>query len=71
MEKTETVTRLREERLRRGWTLTYLTQVTGISTADISQIEWARRPAFPGWRRKLAKAFGMPASELFPEEEAA
>ena len=63
------MTRLREERLHRGWTLTYLTQITGISTGDISQVEHGRRPAFPGWRRKLAKAFGLPVEDLFPADE--
>jgi DNA-binding XRE family transcriptional regulator len=63
------LTRLRNERLRRGWTLTKVTQVTGISTADLSQVERGLRPAFPGWQRRLAEAFNLPVSDLFPEQE--
>lgn len=64
---TERTTRLRVERLQRRWTLTQLTQATGISTADISQMERGLRHAFPGWRARLSKAFGLPEETLFPE----
>ena len=62
----ERITRLRAERLRRGWTLTYLTRTSGISTADLSQIEWGKRYPFRGWRERLAKAFGVTEEPLFP-----
>ena len=61
-------TRLRAERLRRGWTLTRLTMMTGISTADLSQIEHGKRFPFRGWRERLAKAFGLPVDALFTEK---
>ncbi|MFN2444490.1 MAG: helix-turn-helix domain-containing protein [Vicinamibacterales bacterium] len=57
---------LRTERRRRGWSLTRLSVLTdGISPSDISQIERGRRCAFPGWRHRIAEAFGMPEEFLF------
>lgn len=58
-------TRLRAERMRRGWTLTYVTQLTGISSADLSQLEWGKRFPFAGWQHRLAKAFGCKPEDLF------
>jgi transcriptional regulator with XRE-family HTH domain len=60
-----TPTRLRTERLRRGWTLLFVARATGISPSDLSQIEWRRRYAFAGWRRRLALAYGMSEEALF------
>jgi len=59
--------RLREERQRRDWSLVDVTMRTGISSADLSLVERGLKPAFPGWRRRIAKAFNMPESELFRE----
>lgn len=42
-----------------------MTQLTGIAAADLSMLERGLRPAFPGWQRRLARAFGLPAAELF------
>lgn len=56
---------LRAERRKRGWSLTYVSGLTGIAHADLSMLERGLRPAFPGWRRRLARAFGLPAEELF------
>jgi hypothetical protein len=61
------MSRLREERLRRGWSLTHVTTLTGIATGDLSAVERRLRPAFPGWRRRLSEAFGLPEAELFAE----
>lgn len=57
--------RLREERLRRGWSLTKLTVVTGINSSSLSQIERGKLTAFPAWRRRLAAAYGLPEEALF------
>jgi transcriptional regulator with XRE-family HTH domain len=59
--------RLREERLRRGWTQTRLSALTGIASPDLSAIERGRRPVFAGWRRRLAEVFGVPEVALFGE----
>jgi transcriptional regulator with XRE-family HTH domain len=67
--------RVRLERQKRGWTLQRVSALTGITSADISQIERGNRPAYPGWRRRIAKAFSRSEEFLFervqPEAAAA
>ena len=41
--------------------------LTGIDPGALSKIERCIWPCGPGWRRKLAEAFGMNESELFAE----
>jgi transcriptional regulator with XRE-family HTH domain len=65
-----TATPLRQERLRRGWSLVQLCRVTGISPTDLSLLERGMRPAFPGWQRRLAEAYELPAETLFPSKVA-
>ncbi len=57
--------RIRGERQRRGWTLTHLSALTGIAESDLSQVERGLRPAFPGWQRRIARAFGQSVADLF------
>lgn len=59
------MSRLREERLRRGWSQTKVTMQTGISTTDVGLLERGLRPAYPAWRRKLSALYGIPEEELF------
>ncbi len=61
--------KMRQERERRGWSLVDITMKTGISPGDLSLIERGKRELFPGWKRRIAKAFGMSESELFVEAE--
>jgi transcriptional regulator with XRE-family HTH domain len=49
--------------------MTRVAGLTGIAASDLSQIERGARPAFPGWRRRLAHAFGMPEEALFAAAE--
>jgi transcriptional regulator with XRE-family HTH domain len=56
---------LRRERQRRGWSLLIVSAKTGITSGDLSLIERGKREAFPGWRRRIATAFGQPESVLF------
>lgn len=58
---------LRAERLRRGWSLVRVSALTGIAPGDLSMLERGLRPPFPGWRRRLARAFKLPEAELFQE----
>ncbi|MFN2444082.1 MAG: helix-turn-helix domain-containing protein [Vicinamibacterales bacterium] len=58
---------LRAERKRRGWSLTRLSGLTLISASDLSQIERGQRHVYPGWRHRIAEAFGLPESHLFSE----
>jgi transcriptional regulator with XRE-family HTH domain len=60
--------KIREERLKRGWSITRLTQLTGIASSDLSQIERGLQFVHPGWRRRISRAFGMSASELFSRD---
>lgn len=60
--------RLRMVRQRRGLTQIQLCQLTGISPADISAIELGLRPAFPGWRRRIAEALGVKDVDWLFEE---
>jgi transcriptional regulator with XRE-family HTH domain len=57
--------RLREERLQRGWTQLDLAVRTGLPPSTISVIERGRVYVHPGWRRRLARAFGMSEAVLF------
>lgn len=56
---------MRQERLRRGWSLTRLTQLTGISSSDLSQLERGLCPAHPGWQKRIARAFRLSKAALF------
>jgi transcriptional regulator with XRE-family HTH domain len=61
--------RLRRERQRRGWTQFRTGIETGIEPATLCQIELGRRPAYPGWRKRLAAVFGVSEATLFAEDE--
>lgn len=61
--------RVRAERLRRGWTLEAVYLRTGISPADLSQLERGLHQPFPGWKRRLERLYRVPADELFQEVE--
>jgi transcriptional regulator with XRE-family HTH domain len=58
---------LRRERTMRGWSLQRVADLTGISQSDLSRLERGGLPAFPGWRKRLARAFRADERELFPE----
>ncbi len=61
--------RLKEIRAKKGVSQLTLAKLTNIAPGDISRIEndWLR--PYPGWRKRLARALGVPQSELFPDEE--
>jgi transcriptional regulator with XRE-family HTH domain len=59
---------VREYREGHGWSLRELSRRTGIGYPDLSLLERGLRPCYPGWRRRLARAFKLPQSVLFPEE---
>ncbi len=40
-----------------------------ISPADISQIRNGKKPCFPAWRKRIAKALCIKEAEIFPEYE--
>lgn len=59
--------RMRLEREKRRWSLCKLCQLTAIEPANLSRIERGLLPAYPGWRRRIAAAFGLPEEVLFGE----
>jgi transcriptional regulator with XRE-family HTH domain len=61
-----TKSQLRLEREQRGWSLTRVTMLTGIGESDLSQVERGLRHCHPGWRRRLATAYGKTEADLFP-----
>jgi transcriptional regulator with XRE-family HTH domain len=65
MDDCATTSRLRRERLRRGWSLTQLTVRSGISSTDLSLLERGARFAYPKWRRVLAEVLEMSEGDLF------
>jgi len=57
---------MRKEREARGWSLADVSVKTGgIGPSILSEIERQRRYAYPGWRKRIAKAFGMSEEKLF------
>jgi len=61
--------RLREERVRRGWSQSRVAALTKISQADLSCIERGLRYPSPGWRLRLSLAFDLPEEILFAPAE--
>lgn len=61
--------RLVIERKKRGWSQSYLAQRAGIHRPDMNKIERGTVMVYPGWKRKLARVFQMPAAVLFQEVE--
>lgn len=61
--------RLRYLRREKDWTLEELSKRTGISIADLSCLERGQRPPYPGWQRRISKAFRLPAAVIFEEVE--
>jgi transcriptional regulator with XRE-family HTH domain len=59
------LSRMREIRTRRGWSLTRLTMATGIDPSHLSLIERGRVPAWPAWRKRIATALEVEEAELF------
>jgi transcriptional regulator with XRE-family HTH domain len=59
--------RLHDERIQRGWSLAELSRRTGIDQSTLSRIERGLCPVYPGWRRRLVRAFRLRAEALFAE----
>ena len=62
------MTKLRELRKQKGWSLTRLTAMTLIAPSDICQVELGQRTCFPSWRKRLARAFQVTEKELFGDD---
>lgn len=57
--------RLVLERKRRGWSQMEVCLKTGIHPATLSRLERQQMAVYPGWKQRLAEAFGIPGDELF------
>jgi transcriptional regulator with XRE-family HTH domain len=55
---------LKVERQKRGWTLTKLSSLTNIAASDLSAVENRKRPLYPRWRNRIARAMGIQATAL-------
>jgi hypothetical protein len=44
-------------------------QKTGITPSNLSYVERGLIPAYPGWQKRIAKAFKMKKAVLFSEVE--
>ena len=62
--------RLREVRSAKSMSQLALAKLTDISPWDISRIENGVLKPYPGWRKRLAKALGVPERDVFPEDGA-
>jgi transcriptional regulator with XRE-family HTH domain len=58
------MTRLRAERLRRGWSQQFLAVRAGVGVADVSRIENGRFEPYRGQAEKIANALGIRPEEL-------
>jgi transcriptional regulator with XRE-family HTH domain len=61
------MSKLKEERLKKGLTQAQLSALKGLAPQDISALENGWRRPFPVWRKKLSQALDKTESELFPE----
>ena len=60
-------TRLRETRLRRGYSQTKLAYLARVPNCVISDCECGRRMPWPKARKALARALRVAESEIFPD----
>lgn len=63
--------RLQEEREARGWSQAELCRRTGIHPTTLSRLEGGKVYPYPGWKRRLSRALGIPGDELFQGVEQA
>ena len=61
--------KLKTVRLEKGFSQLDLSAKTRISPGTISNIESGKIYPYPGWRKRLSRALGLPENELFPEAQ--
>ena len=61
--------RLRAERIKRGWTQLRLSQLSNIAASDLSSYENNRRVPGRGQKERLAQCFGMSVIDLFGDDD--
>ena len=60
--------KMRQIRDARGLSLAALCGLTGIGEATLSRIEREHIFPYPGWRRRISEALGVPEDEVFTTE---
>jgi transcriptional regulator with XRE-family HTH domain len=58
------VTRMKIERVKRGWSQGRLSQVAEVAAGDVSRIETGRMRPYPTQAERLANVLGIPPEEL-------
>lgn len=61
------VIRLVLERQRHGLSQSQLARIANVHPATLSRLEAGKLFPYPGWKRRLGKALGVPGDELFEE----
>jgi transcriptional regulator with XRE-family HTH domain len=61
------LTRMKSERLRRGWTQQRLAVEAGVGYADISSAERGLFRLYPGQAKKIARVLDLDPDELLEE----
>lgn len=65
------MTKLRAERIRRGWTQTDLAFHARVTPADVSRIETGRLRPYPSQVERIARVLELPPADLLVEVAAA
>lgn len=65
-ERTEQRTMLRAWRLRQGWSLEEVADLTGLSVGQLSKIERGQHMPRPRMRIRIARALGARVGQIFP-----
>lgn len=63
------ITRIKAERVDRGWTQCELAYFARMSSADVSRIETGRMVPYKGQAQRLARALNLDPSELLEQVE--
>lgn len=59
--------RLKEILEEKGISQRKLSIDAGIASQDVNQAINGKKPFFPGWRKRISDALGVPEEDLFPE----
>lgn len=59
--------RVREIRLEKGMSQSYLARMVGVAEPNLSQIERGQRAPWPKLKREIAQVLKISQEEIFPE----
>ena len=58
------ISKMKIERIRRGWSQQALAEIAQVATGDVSRIETGRMVPYPEQRRRLSKVLGLSEVDL-------